>query len=118
MKLTFMMAIGFFSAAATAWDHINSCNSPESAIPPATFLWRTLLTSQPTSICSPHELAARGSLNFHHSCQHAELEQLLWRCRGKQVHSASNNPGPTGLVASTQACAVVAVEILVEEKEI
>src|SRR6185295_8693294 len=48
----------------------------------------------------------------------AQLQDLLARGRGEQVHDAGDDAGPSGLMAGAQARAVVAVEVLVEQEEI
>src|SRR6267142_4640883 len=48
----------------------------------------------------------------------AELEQLLRRGGGEQMHDPGDGAGPSGLMARAQAGPVVAVEVLAEEEEV
>src|SRR5262245_11153598 len=48
----------------------------------------------------------------------AEVEVLLGRARGEQLHGSGDDAGPAGLVTRAEPRSVVAVEVLVEEDEI
>src|SRR5688572_741630 len=55
---------------------------------------------------------------MRYSGQLAELEHLLGGCRREQMHHPGNQPCPSGLMAGSEAGSVVAIEVLVEQKEI
>src|SRR5262249_52543689 len=48
----------------------------------------------------------------------AEFEELLGCARREDVHDAGDAAGPPRLVAGADACAVVAVEVLVEQDQV
>src|ERR1700736_1057879 len=58
---------------------------------------------------------ARRSLASSKDGALAQIEQLLGRRSRKEMHGARDNRGPAGLVARTETCSVIAVEVLVEE---
>ena len=56
-------------------------------------------------------------LHLRNSSQFAELQNLLRRRRGKQVHAPGYDSGPSGLVARAEPGPVVAMEVLVEQQK-
>src|SRR4030095_5636877 len=57
-------------------------------------------------------------LHFRNSSKLAELQNLLRRRRGKQVHAPGYDSSPSGLVARAEPGPVIAVAVLVEEQQI
>src|SRR5262245_23589239 len=62
--------------------------------------------------------AGRRWLHLHEGRDLPELEVLLGRAGGEQMHGAGDDAGPAGLVGRTEPRPVVAVEVLVEQNEV
>src|SRR5262245_43314201 len=73
-----------------------------------------------TSPSSPRvcRLCAPDRRRLHYRSNSSELEELLRRARREEVHQPGDHSGPAGLMARTEAGAVVAVEILEEQDEV
>src|SRR5260370_13534584 len=64
----------------------------------------------------PPSLTAPRRLHFHDASHLAEPEVLLRRAGRKHMHDPGDDPGPSGLVACSEAGPVVTMEVLVEEE--
>src|SRR5215467_5080445 len=69
-------------------------------------------------MCTTSLATLRLHLYLSHSRHFAEFEHLLGVGGRKQMHAAGEDTGPAGLMASTEAGAVVAMKVLVERQVI
>src|SRR5215831_15309997 len=69
-------------------------------------------------MCTTPLAALRLHLYLSHSRHFAEFEHLLGVGGRKQMHAAGEDTGPAGLMASTEAGAIVAMKVLVEREVI
>src|SRR5690349_5733018 len=74
------------------------------------------------SLLAPERCAIGCSLwrllQFRDEGSFAESEHLLGRGGGEQMHPASDNSSPSGLMVRTEAGAVVAMEVFVEQEQV
>src|SRR5215471_383145 len=76
------------------------------------------MSSSPTTARRTGRPAALRRRCLPDGCRLAQIEELLGRAGGEQMHAAGDDPGPAGLMARAEAGSVVAVEVLVEQDEI
>ena len=60
----------------------------------------------------------RSIYNLSYTCSFSKLQSLFRCCGRKEMHSPGDNPCPPGLVARTESCSIVSVEIFIEQQEI